>query len=578
MRSGKFGGQWNGVGTMGAGVSNREFVTKRRAARSLTSMLRVMTAVAIVASLTATATPAPSPTASLQSGLEGAKAALVRIEHVAVAEIAHIDHSTGEVEIARGRSVVPLKSATGILLSADGIVATTWESLAADEQAVAVYAANELFASKMRVPIVGNNGNVARRGSTPDPHWGPHLQHCYNQVTHCVLFSVAQYHVRTYTSKPADVIAELLNRPTKPNDVALLRINGGGAAPTAPLATTSTSRADAVLMGFTQRPSPKVAPAEFPVRVDATGARIRSMTNAAVPHDGGLAGGAVVDRVTGQVLGLAGSPQPDAKATLIPAADVRSAVEKAGLKLSPSRFDAVFRRGIDHLFAGNQGGSAEGALEESLTYFDSALAANRLAQARALGATKASTEQAQATEDKKSTATLWPVPTLPILAAALLLAIVVGALVLHRRAASATASSAVISAHTAQGPPASMPFAPATKAGNHSRASVERTELTKAATDTTEGTARGRSNSVRTDAGEHHMPVQTQAPTSPVTRPTSKLIPATGISMTPDTDETRFAGPLAPRAVGEAPAFCFQCGRQLQPEWRFCVNCGQRIG
>jgi hypothetical protein len=562
---------------MGAQVSNRKFVNKRSAEHSLTSVLKVLTAVVIAASLTGATTPAPSPAASLRSGLEGAKAALVRIEHIAVAEIAHIDHTTGEVEIRRGRSVVPLKSATGILLSADGIVATTWESLAGNEPAVAVYAANELFASKMHVPIVGNNGNVAQRGSTPDPYWKPHLQHCYDQVTHCVLFSVAQYHVRTYTSKPADVIAELLNRPTKPDDVALLRISGGGAAPTAPIAAASTSKTDAVLMGFTQRPGPKVAPAELPVRVDATGARIRSMTNAALPQGGGLAGGAVVDRVTGQILGLAGSRQPDGKATLITAAGIRSAVEKAGLKLSPSRFDAVFRRGIDHLSAGNQGGSAESALEESLTYFDSALAANRLAQARALGAKDASTGQAQASEDK-NTPSLWPVPTLPILAGALLLTIVVGALVLRRRTASAAASSAVVSTPTAHDPPASVPLAAATSAGNHSRASVERTELTKAATGKAERITRGRSDSIRTDAGEHHMPAHMQATASPVTPPTSRLIPNTEPSMKPDADETRLAGPLAPRAFGEVPTFCFQCGRQLEPEWRFCVSCGRRIG
>lgn len=571
----------NGTGRapMGTVAFNKETADSVRLARPLVSVLKVLLAFVVAAGLTGATSPVPSPTPTMQSGMEGSKAALVRIELVAVAEIAHIDHSSGEVEIARGRSIVPLRSATGILLSADGIVATTWESLTLDKDTVAAYAANELFASQMHVPIVGNNGDRARRGSTPDPHWGPHLQHCYKQVTHCVLFSVAQYHVRTYTSKPGDVVAELLNTPSKPNDVALLRISGGGAAPTAILAPTAVaSKVDGILLGFTQRPTPKVAPVELPTKVDATAARIRSATNLAAPLLAGVASGPVVDRATGQVLGLAGSRQPDGGATLVPAAAIRAALVKTGLQASPSRFDAVFRRGIDHLVAGNQGGSAESALAESLTYFDSALATNRLAEARALGAKQASTGQAQAAGDK-NTATSSPGPLVPVLLGALLLAVVWGAMVLvRRRAALATASPDSSSRPAASHPPAPGAFRAASQASDHSRASVERTELTKDAGDNDRRAGRGRSHSVRTDAGEHHSPAQPQALMYFATPPAPESNPNAHASAQPEAGETRFAGPLAPRAVGEVPAFCFRCGRQVQAEWRFCVGCGQRIG
>lgn len=557
---------------------NREPVLRLLGVHSLDLLLKVLLASVIVAGLTGASSPAPTPTPTMQSGMEGSKAALVRIELVAVAEIAHIDHSSGEVVIARGRSIVPLRSATGILLSADGIVATTWESLTLDKDTVAAYAANELFASQMHVPIVGNNGDRARRGSTPDPHWGPHLQHCYKQVTHCILFSVAQYHVRTYTSKAGDVVAELLNTPSKPNDVALLRISGGGAAPTATLApTAAASKVDGMLLGFTQRPTPKVAPVELPTKVDATAARIQSATNLAAPLLAGVASGPVVDRATGQVLGLAGSRQPDGGATLVPAAAIRAALVKTGLQASPSRFDAVFRRGIDHLVAGNQGGSAESALAESLTYFDSALATNRLAEARALGAKQASTGQAQAAD--KNTATSSPGPLVPVLLGALLLAVIGGAMVLvRRRAALATASPASGSRPAASHPPASGAFRAASQASDHSRASVERTELTKDAGDTDRRASRGRSRSVRTDAGEHHSPAQPQALMYFATPPAPESNTNAHASAQPGAGETRFAGPLAPRAVGELPTFCFRCGRQVQAEWRFCVSCGQRIG
>lgn len=558
---------------------NRETVLRLPVVHSLDLLLRVLLAVVIAAGLAGATSPAPTPSPTMQSGMEGTKAALVRIELVAVAEIAHIDHSSGEVEIARGRSIVPLRSATGILLSADGIVATTWESLALDKDTVAAYAANELFTSKMHVPILGNNGNRARRGYTPDPHWGPHLQHCYKQVTHCVLFSVAQYHVRTYTSTPGDVVAELLNTPSKPNDVALLRISGGGAAPTASLAPSAPApKVDGLLLGFTQRPTPKVAPVQLPTKVDATAARIQSATNLAAPLLAGVASGPVVDRATGQVLGLAGSRLPDGGATLVPAAAIRAALAKTGLQASPSRFDAVFRRGIDHLVAGNQGGSAESALAESLTYFDSALATTRLAEARALGAKQASTDRAQAAGDK-NTATSLPGPLVPVLLGALLLAIIAGAMVLvRRRAALATASPASGSRPAASHPPAAGVFRAASHAADHSRASVERTELTKYAGDNDRRPTLGRNHSVRTDAGEHHSPTQPQALMYFATPPAPESKANAHASAQPGAGETRFAGPLAPRAAGEVAAFCFRCGRQVQAEWRFCVSCGQRIG
>jgi hypothetical protein len=562
---------------MGTVVFSRKTAVRLGTVRSLASLLKVLLAIVVAAGVTGASSPAPSPTATLQSGMEGSKAALVRIELVAVAEIAHIDASTGVAMISRGRSVVPLKSATGILLSADGVVATTWENLTVDEDAVAVYSANELFANVIHVPIVGNNGNPAIRGSTSDPHWGPHLQHCYKQVSHCILFGVPQYHVHTYTSKPGDVIAELLNAPSKPNDVALIRISGGGAAPTAALATTAAPKINGVLLGFTKRPLAAVSPAEFPATVDTAGNRIQFVTDLGGALRDGMAGGPVVDRGTGQVLGLAGSRQPGGKATLVPAAAIKAALAKAGIQVSPSRFDAVFRRGIDHLAAGNQGGSAESALQESLTYFDSALARNRLAEARAQDATRAPASQAQSSEDAASAASL-PAPLLAVLAGAVILVVIgVSVVLMRRRAAFATAPGAGGSPPVASGAPASGPLRAGPLAHSHSRASVERTELTKVG-DNDERAGPGKYHSGRTDAGEHFRPPQSPAAMHFATPPASEPGHNANGGARPGAGGTRFAGPLAPRARREVPAFCFRCGRQLQPEWQFCVGCGQRIG
>ncbi|MFE7631630.1 trypsin-like peptidase domain-containing protein, partial [Kocuria sp. NPDC057446] len=376
----------------------------------------------------------------------------MRIELRAVAEIAHVDHTTGEVEIDRGRSTVPLGAATGVMTSADGIVATTWENLDVDEDAVAVYAGNELFATEMRVPILGNDGDPARRGYTTDSYWAPHLQHCYDQVTHCILFHVPQYHVRTYTAESGGVNAELLNAPSDPGDVALLRISGGGGAPTAQLAESeAVPDAETALFGFTERPTTEAGPAEIPSSVDMVAGRIESPDELAPPLDAGVSGGPVVDRTTGQIIGLAGPLEQDGSATFVPAADIQAAMEEEGVEASSSKFDAVFRRGIDHLSAGNLDGSVS-ALEEALTYYESAHARGHLDQARAMADEQAINNPEGGTADRGPQGSL-RAAFLPVLAGILLLAGIVVTIVMRRRGRSGPGPTGGNSAAATGNPP-----------------------------------------------------------------------------------------------------------------------------
>lgn len=509
--------------------------------------------------------PAPSSAEALHSGTEGAKAALVRIELRAVAEIAHIDHGTGEVEIDRGRSTVPLGSATGVLISADGIVATTWDELAVDKDAVAVYAANELFADVIGVPVVGNDGDPARHGSTPDAYWGPHLQHCYHQVTHCVLFHVPQFHVRTYTSEPGGVMAELINRPSEPHDVALLRISGGGGAPTAELAPPDAELvAGTVMLGLLERPTPESGPVEIPTTVDAAAGRIGSTADLAAALDAGASGGPVLDPATGDVVGLAGPRQPDGSVTLVPVGAIRAAMTEAGLDASSSKFDAVFRRGVDHLESGNPGGSAESALEESLTYYDSALATSHLDRARALSAGETAGNPAEAASDTRTDDGPLPAAFLPVLVGALLLAGVVGAVVLRRRGTSAV-------------PVAGRPVSSSATAAPMSRTGAAGGRTT-AAPGGPKGAADDRRGSDGTEGAGHRRsaPRQPRASAAPTGAAPGVR---SGASPVPEGDETRAAGALAPRnADGSVPAFCTQCGRSLPSGARFCAGCGRPVG
>lgn len=563
--------QWAAKGVHAAAC--RVMEERRPAPKRLSRLLTLLGVVAAMILMLGNS-PSPSPADTLHSGTEGTKAALVRIELRAVAEIAHIDHGTGEVEIDRGRSTVPLDSATGVLISADGIVATTWENLSVDEHTVAVYAANELFADVIGVPVVGNDGDPARHGTTPDQHWNPHLQHCYHQVTHCVLFHVPQYHVRTYTSEPGGVMAELLNRPSEPHDVALLRISGGGGAPTATLAPPDAEPvADTVLLGLTERPAPESGPVEIPTTVDAAAGRISSTTDLAAALDAGASGGPVLDPGTGEVLGLAGPRQSDGSATLVPAGDIQAAMTDTGLEATPSKFDAVFRRGIDHLSSGNPGGSAESALEESLTYYDSALATSHLDRARTLSAEEAADDPAAAASDTSTDEGPLPAALLPVLTGALLLAGVVGAIILRRRGAFAAVP--VVGRSASRG--ARRPVASSATAAPMSRTGAGRGRTTAAPGGPKDATHDRRVPERAADLGHRPSgPRQSRASAAPA-RSAPDVRP--GATATPEGDETRAAGALAPRAVdGTAPAFCSQCGRSLPSGARFCAGCGRPVG
>jgi hypothetical protein len=506
--------------------------------RTRAFLIRVLLGIVALISVTAAGSAAPSPSAGLHSGTEGTKAALVRIELSAVAEIVHIDHSSGEVEIARGGTTVPLGAATGVLVSADGIVATTWENIRVDKDRVAVYAANELFASVIGVPIVGNGGDPAKRGSTPDPYWAPHLQHCYDQVTHCVHFRVPQYHVRTYTTEPGGVMAELLNSPSKPADVALLRISGGGGAPTATVAAPDAEHgADNLLLGFTRRPGPERGPVELPVTLDAGTGLMDSPEDLAAPLDAGVSGGPVVDPSTGQVIGLAGPRRDDGSVTLVPAADIRAAMDKAGVEPSSSKFDAVFRRGIDHLSSGSPGRSAQGALEESLTYYDSALATSHLHEARAAAEPADSAGAAEATGPAEDAGGPQWGAFLLILIGALLVAGIIAALVLGRRT-------------------------PAT-AGPDDRSREDGRWRSVPASVASALPARWRGDKQPSTAPRHSR--STDGPVPPDPGPAG------------DTGSANDQTDPAP-AGHDDRRFCSQCGRAVGPGARFCSGCGHSVG
>jgi hypothetical protein len=354
--------------------------------RSTSRSVAVGAALALVPLLALPAAANEDDPAGLRSGVEGSKAALVRIEISATTEIVHVDHTTGDVELERGKYAVPVNVATGVVTSADGIIATAGDSLTVDETAVGVHAANLLFTNRIGVQVRGNGGDLSRRGFTTDRYWADHLQHCYDREEHCILFLVPKYTVFTYTKPRSTANAELINDPESPDDVALLQVGGGGGMPTARLAAKDAGAKQTDLIGFTERPAPGAEPSSIDVEVDSGARHVGSETPLAPRLSQGLSGSPVVDADTGEVLGLVYPHAPehgghgggDPGAQFIPQSAVRSAMEDTGTRPTPSQFDAVFRRGVDQLAGGGSPESATGSFEESRTYYPSALAAQHL--------------------------------------------------------------------------------------------------------------------------------------------------------------------------------------------------------
>ncbi|MGY1732045.1 zinc ribbon domain-containing protein [Geodermatophilus sp. SYSU D01045] len=491
--------------------------------------------------------PVHSADGDLVSGVEGSKAALVRIEVSALAEIAHVDHTTGEVAVARGRYTVPIRTATGVLVSSEGVIATAAPVLTVTDDQVVVHAANTLFQEQIGTALVGNDGDPSRPAQAVDPYWAPHLQHCYEQQEHCILFFEPHFQVVPYTQDGVGTPANPVSTSGGPADVGLLRISGGGGTPTAEVADPGQEVAEhGLLLGFTEPPAPGVPAAEVGVHTDAaTGAL--SVEGDLSTTEAALTGGPVVDPATGAVVGLATTV--DGTATLVPAQALHDAFAAAGVEPSGSEFDAVFRRGVDHLVSGHGQGPAASAFQEALSYYDSALAARYLEEARAAGGTGADT--ASAADDDGSpfgSAVTWVA-----LGVLVLLALLAAALFLRRRRARGDRPGAAVP----PSPPPPSPRAPSPPPPAPT-------------------TAAPRPEQVPVPASTGRPAAWGQLPaTAPAEAPAGDDEPA-------ERDGVRVRE--APAGVGDpqppsrrSVAFCSDCGGTVRENARFCAWCGSPV-
>jgi hypothetical protein len=348
--------------------------------RSLGSAaLVLLTFVALIP--TAQAAPAGDEPASVDTELEGARAALVRINVITDVTIAHVNHSTGDVLIHQETYEVRQAEATGVLVAGDGVVATLYRLLREDLDTVTVPAANRLFVEQIGAQLVNGNDTTDATHAT-DPAVDEHLQHCYRRVQHCIVVPHERYEVVLLSAGEEEPVpATLVNQPSGPTDVALLRIGAGG-LPTATLSPTPEPVDDAMVAGLeweVMAPSTRsLQPADEPVRLD--GSRLTGGQTLTSSLAGGLNGGPVIDRATGGVLALADC-DPSFVVSAVGAASIQAALVGAGITPARSGFDITFADGLGQLNRGEYAIAAE-RLRTATTYFDSALAREYLTLAQ----------------------------------------------------------------------------------------------------------------------------------------------------------------------------------------------------
>jgi hypothetical protein len=332
---------------------------------------------------TARAAPAGGEPVTVDTELVGAQAALVRINVVADVTIAHVNHSTGDVVIHQGTYEVRQAEATGVLVTGDGVVATLYRLLREDLDTVTVPAANRLFVEQIGAQLVDGNDTTGPTHAT-DPAIDEHLQHCYRRVEHCIVVPNERYEVVLLSAGAEEPVpATLVNEPSGPTDVALLRIGAGG-LPTASLSPTQEPVDDAAVAGLEWEGSQSapaarsLQPAAEPVRLD--GSRLTGGPTLTSSLAGGLNGGPVIDRATGGVLALADC-DPSFVVSAVGAASIQAALVGAGITPARSGFDIAFADGLAQLNRGEYAVAAE-RLQTATTYFDSALARDYLTVAQ----------------------------------------------------------------------------------------------------------------------------------------------------------------------------------------------------
>jgi|tagenome__1003787_1003787.scaffolds.fasta_scaffold20964590_2 hypothetical protein len=523
-------------------------------------LVPLVTAVVVGGATAAQAAPVEDDPPELVVGLEGSHAALVRIETGVQATAIFIDHSTGEVMLHRVDSNVLQGSATGVVTSADGVVATLNRELTLDESRVRPVAVNRLFVQMFNAQLQGGNETTQRTHAT-DPEVDHHLQECYDRTDVCLVYGFPQYTVIPQSTDQHRTPATVLNAPSGPTGVALLRI-GGSALPTAELADAAAATEEALVTGLDRGPgdgggTSDWAPVDEPVAFDGQALQPGPDTDLAGRLQAGATGGPLIDATSGQVLGLVDWDPASSTPTVVGVDAVQTALAESDLEAAGSPFDVAFERGLKLLGDGDYA-AARSELDKAIAYFDS-LPAERFRQTADDRAGPAAAAESSGAPADRTSPWVW-------VGIIVLVVIVLGALalwLLRRRGRSRPAADddGTFLLGDQSTPPGSGAYE-LNRAGNDgwpSQPSVSATSLVPDPAGLSGDAARA---------------APAPAPSVVMTRDRPPVPSAPGIQP---------AAQGAPGMDGSEPgtsprqAFCIRCGTRLASDGAFCGGCGAPV-
>ncbi|HLU75592.1 MAG TPA: S1C family serine protease [Nonomuraea sp.] len=373
--------------------------------------------------------------------------AVVRVEAVSHVEITLLDHVSQLRHVERSYDF-PIGEGTGIVVNPDGAIVTLTRVVKTDEEAVAVTAANKVFAEHHDVKIPQD----AKRHSLDDPILDRHLKDCYppkRSTATCIIDVTTDITIFPNVS-PADADgfeAELVRSGSGPDTPAVLmptaRAVGSVGMPTAPLADKVPDQegAPTSVAGFLGRPGPNVRTTVEIAHLGKGGGAGATGRPFADPEkkadepvklgglaDRGMIGAPVIGDKDGHVVGLLIGGGKDAR--MIGVREITSTLSKAGIAPRRGAIDSAFENALTRYHTKYYTEAAPGFQRVLELYPGNVVAADllKIALAKRGGPEDAGTKRAAAPASGG-------VPLWPFIAAAsvLFVAAAAGAFLLWRR-------------------------------------------------------------------------------------------------------------------------------------------------
>lgn len=410
-----------------------------------------LTALAGGCALTAALLVAPATAHEHPSGITDlVTPAVVRVEAVSHVEVTLLDH-IGELRHVERSYDFPLGQGTGIVVNPEGAIVTLTRVVEADDEAVAVRAANKVFAEHHDVEIPQDD----RRHTVRDDRLNRHLRDCYppRRDTATCIIDVSTVITIFPNVSPADADgfrAELVRAGSGPDSPAVLmpsgRTVGGVGMPTAPLADRVPGEvgSPAGVAGFLGRPGPDVRTTVEIAHLGRGGGggdtgrpfadpqrKVDEPGKLAALADRGMRGAPVIGDKNGHVIGLLIGGGRAAR--MIGVREITSALARAGVAARRGAIDSAFEAALTRYHTRYYTEAAPGFQRVLELYPGNVVAAELLKVALAKRGGPEDVGIRRVAAPVPAGVPLWP---LAVAAGVLFLAAVAGAYLLWRRRGS----------------------------------------------------------------------------------------------------------------------------------------------